>query len=380
MKKRIIALALCVCTAFSVAACGKKDDNKETTAAAEEKTVAKLTLGDYKGIKVDASLKTVEDSKVDEYLQSVLKGFSTTEEVKEGELEKDGQAKISYKSTVDGKEYKNAEGTTLNLTDKGFDVDGFVDGLIGKKVGETVELDLKLAEDFSDEEVKGKDIHFTVFIEAKINTIVPEFTDEFVKEHFDYLGLNVKQELLDYLKNELVLNQVYSEIWQEVVDNANAESYDSDALNDMAKKYAEYQEYMIYSYTGADLKTYLASVGKSEDDFMKEMKEAAKPFVKQEMVIDAIAKAENIQVSDELYNSKMLEFAKSYGYETVAEFEEANKDSMTKDDFVKEILTYEVQDFVCKNVEYVEGFGLRSDKETTGAETTSSAAEETTGE
>lgn len=381
MKKRLLAVALCVCTAFSAAACGNKDANEETTGK-ENKTEGKITLGEYKGIKVDASLATVSDEEVQEYLQSVLNNCSETEELTEGVLEKDGKAKISYTSTVDGEEYKNAEGANLNLTETGFDVEGFVDGLIGHSVGETVELDLTLAEDFSDTEVAGKNIHFTVTIEAKINTVVPEFTDDFVKGKFDYLGLATQQDLLDYLRNEILINQIYSEIWQEVLDNATVESYDSDDLEAMAEECAEYQEYMIYAYTGYDLSTYLSAIGQSEDEFMEEMRETAKNYLKQEMLIKAIAEEEGIEMTDELYQEKMLEYAKSYGCDTVAEFEETNADRMTKEDFEYEILAYEVIEMVCESVEYVENLGLRNEQETSSenntGDTTENTSEETT--
>lgn len=378
MKKRLLAIALCLCTAFSAVACGNKDGKEETTGK-ENKTEGKITLGEYKGIKVDASLATVSDEEVQKYLQSVLNNCAETEELTEGVLEKDGTAKISYTSTVDGAEYKNAEGASINLTETGFDVEGFVDGLIGHSVGETVELDLALAEDFSDTEVAGKNIHFSVTIEAKINTVVPEFTDDFVKGKFDYLGLATQQDLLDYLRNEIFVNQIYSEIWQEVLDNATVESYDSDELEAMAKECAEYQEYMIYAYTGYDLATYLGAIGQSEEQFMDEMREAAKNYLKQEMLVKAIAKEEGIEITDELYQQKMLEYAKSYGYDTVAEFEEANAEKMTREDFEYEILAYEVIDNVCKSVEFVENLGLRSEKETSSeGETTEGVSEDTT--
>ena len=75
----------------------------------------------------------------------------------------------------------------------------------------------------------------------------------------------------------------------------------------------------------------------------------------------------------------MLEYAKSYGYDTVAEFEEANAEKMTREDFEYEILAYEVIDNVCKSVEFVENLGLRSEKETSSeGETTEGVSEDTT--
>lgn len=366
MKKKLLAIALCVCTAFSFTACGE-----------EKEETPKVTLGEYKGLKVDATLGETTEDEIQAYLDSVLQSYSETIEVTEGALEAEETAKLSYTATIDGAEYKSAEGDSVELTDTGFNVDGFVDGLIGHSVGETVELDLVLPEDFTDTEVAGKDVHFTVTIEAKLVTEIPEFTDEFVAKNLDYLGLATKQDLLDYLENDIILGQVYEEVWSDVIDGALVEEYDEEEVSELAEQYAEQEEYYIYTYTGYDLASYLELVGMTEEEFDEQMKEVAKSYIKQQMVIKAIADAEGIEMTDELYENKMLEMAKTYGYDTTEEFEEAYADSVTKEDFENTILAYMVQEIVCENVEYVEGYGLRSEQETSGEDTSS---EDTSGE
>ena len=76
MKKKLLAIALCMCTVFSVAGCSDKDSKKK-----EEKQETKYELGQYKGIEVDSSLKTVESEMVEEYLQSELQRYATDEEL-----------------------------------------------------------------------------------------------------------------------------------------------------------------------------------------------------------------------------------------------------------------------------------------------------------
>ena len=366
MKKKLLAVALCVCTVFSVAGCKEKDKKTET----------KYELGQYKGIEVDSSLKTVEKKKVDEYLNSELDYHSKDEEKKEGVLEKDGKAKITYKSTVDGKEYKSSEGYLITLNDKGFNVDGVVDALIGKSVGEKLSLDLKLAKDFSDTAVAGKDIHFDITIEAKVITVVPEFTDEFVKEKYGYLGLNNKEEFLKFLEEDIYISQIYSEVWDEIMGNLKMESYDTDKLNQLKTDLEEYEEYQIYVTYGMSMEQYLSAMGMDEDKYSELVEESAKEYMKQEILVDAIAEAEGITVTDELYDQKIHEYAKAYGFETVEEFE-SNYSDMTRDDFEYTILSELVIKRVCENVKFVDGLGLRSEKETATEGTT---GEKTTGE
>lgn len=373
MKKKLLAIALCVCTVFSVAGCDK--------AKKEEKQETKYELGQYKGIEVDSSLKTVDKKLVDEYLESELKYHSKDEDVKEAVLAKEDRVKITYKSTVDGKEYKSATGSVITLNDKGFTVPGVVDAIIGKNVGEKLSLDLKLPKDFSDKNVAEKDIHFDITIEAKVINVKPEFTDDFVKDKYGYLGLNTKDELLKYLEEDIYISQIYNDIWDVIMENLNMESYDTDTLNDLTKELKEYEEYNIYMTYGIDLDTYLGYMGIDEDEFNELVEKNAKQYMKQEILVRAIAEQEQLVISDELYEKKILEYAKAYGFETVEEFQSQYGD-MTREDFEFTILSELVIKNVCESVVFVDGLGLRTEEESsTGEGSTEKATDEaTTGE
>ena len=374
MKKKLLAIALCMCTVFSVAGCKEK-------AKKEEKQETKYELGQYKGIEVDSSLKTVDQKDIDAYLESELKYHATDENLKEGVLEKDGRAKITYVSTVDGKEYKKSEGYIISLTSTGFNVAGVVDALIGKNVGEKLSLDLKLDEKFSDTTVAGKDIHFDITIEAKVISVVPEFTDEFVKDKYGYLGLSTKDDFLKFLEEDIYVSQIYSEVWDVVMENLKMVSYDTDTLEQLATELEEYEEYQIYMTYGIDMKTYLSYMGMDEDDYSEMVKESAKEYKKQEILVDAIAEAEGLEITDELYDAKILEYAKAYGFETVEEFESYYGD-MTRDDFEFTILSELVIKLICDNVVFVDGLGLRTEEESSSGQTSTEAStgEATTGE
>ena len=367
MKKKLLAVALCVCTVFSVAACNKSD--------AENKQETKYELGQYKGIEVDSSLKTVEQDLIDDYLEAELEYHAKDEELKEGTLAKDERVKISYKSTVDGKEYKSSEGYVFTLKEDGFNVNGVVDAIIGKNVGEKLSLDLKLDKNFSDTTVAGKDIHFDITIEAEVISVKPEFTDEFVKEKYGYLGLNNKDEFLKYLEEDIYISQIYNDIWDVIMGNLKMESYDTDQLNDLAAELKEYEEYSLYMTYGIDLATYLSYMGMDEAEFDKLVKESAQEYMKQEILVKAIAEKENLVITDELYNEKILEYAKAYGFETVEEFQKQYSD-MTREDFEFTILSELVIKNVCESVVFVDGLGLRTEEETTGEATTGQTSTE----
>lgn len=185
MKKRFIALALCVCTAFSMAACGKgKTDTKSSEGS--------IKLGEYKGYTVGESVTQVDSADVDEYINSILKMYSSTNDVKEGTTAEGDKVNVTYRATMNGESVEDsAEGKTqtIALTSEGFAVDGFTNGLIGKNVGDTVEMDLQYPGDYTDSNLAGQPVHYSVTINSISVTSLPEFNDDFVSEHYSFCRL-----------------------------------------------------------------------------------------------------------------------------------------------------------------------------------------------
>ena len=238
-------------------------------------------------------------------------------------------------------------------------------------------LDLKVPKDFSDKTVAEKDIHFEITIEAKMVTVKPEFTDEFVKTNYGYLGLETKDQLLEYLEEDIYVSQIYNDVWDVIMGNLKMESYDTDTLKDLSTELKEYEEYQVYITYGIDLKTYISYMGIDEKEFDKLVEDSAKEYMKQEILVKAIAEEENLVITDELYEEKLLEYAMAYGFESVEEFQSQYSD-MTRDDFEFTILSELVIKFVSENVVFVDGLGLRNEEETSGETTTGATSTEKT--
>ena len=186
MRKRILALSLCLCTLVSMAGCGKSDSKEET------KTEGKITVTDYKGIKVKESTATVTSEELDGYIESILSSKRTTESVTEGKTAENDSIKVEYTATMDGEKVdalSTTSETTIDLTDDGFAIEGFTKKLIGKKVGKTVEFDIKIQDDFETEDYAGKMVHFAVDIKSIEVTTTPELTDKWVKENYEFIDL-----------------------------------------------------------------------------------------------------------------------------------------------------------------------------------------------
>lgn len=373
MKKKLLAMGLAVCTVLSLSACGK-DKAEETTAAVDLKFgEGTVTLGEYKGLTVYSDDIDVSEDDLEEYLNYRLSLDSTTEYKKEGTIKADDKVKVSYKGTVDGKEFTGgtSEGTVVSITDKGFSVDGFTDALIGHNVGDVVSMDLTLPDDFSDSTVKGKAVHYEVTIQSLVITIVPDLTDTYVKEGYGVLGLETVSDFMEYLRNDLYINNIYSKIWSTVVENATVVDYNEDKYKEYLTTVSENQENSIYNSYGYTLTEYLSLVGQTQADWDKSISEYVKNTLKEEMIINQIAKEENIEVSDEEYNKKMFEYAKLYGYSSAEEFIKAY-DSIDEEDFKFSVTAYKVQEFVSKSAKVVQGSDPNAETTTTPETTTNS--------
>ena len=144
MKKKMLAVALCICTIFSMSSFGKEKE--------PEATKVELTLGKYKGYTVSESEAAVSDEDIEKYITSILRTYQTTENVTEGTTAEGDVINVTYHRTVNGEEYTDSQtvknedgsiaGNTENVTLKtdSYKIEGFTDGLTGKTVGETVEI------------------------------------------------------------------------------------------------------------------------------------------------------------------------------------------------------------------------------------------------
>lgn len=377
MKKKLLAMGLAVCTVLSLSACGKGSEDETTTSSTVKFGDGTVTLGEYKGLTAYADDVEVSQANLDEYLDYRLNLDSTTEYLTEGTIKKDDQVKVSYKGTVDGKEFTGgtSEGTVISITDTGFAVDGFTDALIGHNVGDKVAMDLKLPDDYSDATLKGKDAHYDVTIVSLVNTVVPDLTDEYVAKAYGTLGLKTVTEFMEYLKNDLYINNVYSKVWPTVVENATAQDYNQEDYEEYLKTVSENQEYSIYSQYGYTLEQYLQLAGMTQADWDNNIASYVQDTLKEEMIIEKIAKEEGIEVTQEEYDKKMFEYAKLYGYDSAEEFIKSY-DTIDQEDFQFSVKAYKVQEFVANSATIKPGSDPNA--ETTTTQETTTAADETT--
>jgi trigger factor len=241
-------------------------------------------------------------------------------EVKEGAAEEGGTVNIDYKGFKDGVEFEggSAEGYDLKLGSGSF-IPGFEEQLIGAKEGEEKELNLTFPEDYHAEDLAGAAVVFNVKVNEVKTEVVPELNDDFAKE------LNIKEvETVEDLKKNVrtrlesrkqadAENKAESALMEALVDIVEADIPDvmiedevQGQINQMANQLQQY---------GMSLTSYLQMMGQTAEQLKESYREQAVNTVKIRLGLQAIAKAEGVEPTEEDVEKQYQEIADQYGME-----------------------------------------------------------------
>ncbi|MBN7772809.1 trigger factor [Clostridium aminobutyricum] len=344
-NKKIVSFIMILCLTLSLAACGSKSEDKEPY---DYDLSEYVTLGDYTGIKVTEEAISVSGDDVKAEIQNRLQQASTTTEDKEGTAAAGQTVNIAYVGKIDGKEFEGGSttGTNITLGSSGY-IDGFDDGVIGMKVGETKTLNLQFPEDYWGKEVAGKPVDFTVTLNSITVSNVPEYNIDFVKANSKSTTLeeyekSVKEDLLAQ-KEANAKQQMQNSVWNTVVDNAKVLKYPDKELKDIKEtiktQYEPYAEQYGMEY--ADFMEQM--LGMTEDEY-------AKTIVHQEMVIYSIARKEGITINDSEYDKLLKDYMKEQNITSDKEFKAqygaSFEEYVGKANLMKSFMMEKVLDFV----------------------------------
>lgn len=287
-----------------------------------------ISNDDYKHLTVEVEpVAEVTDDEIDSAIEEAVVSNDAYDQVKEGVVEDGDLLSIDFVGKKDGVEFDggSAEDYELEIGSGTF-IDGFEDGLIGKKVGDTVDLNLTFPEDYGAEDLAGQDVVFTVTINYK--KVMPEFTDELA----DTLSDGEQKTMEEYrsvLRSQL--EQTNEENHRALIDNAIMEKlyemypvtgYPQEMIDYMVAMMKEtYQQYAaMYGMEFPDFLTQY--LGMDEETFETNAEEAAKSNMEQELILKAIAEKEGIDTfTEEEYQKGCEDFAEMYGYGDVETFQ-----------------------------------------------------------
>lgn len=300
MKKKFLALTiiLCLLAATGLTGCGASNPFSKYDLSEYVK------LGEYTGLERSEINVSVSDEEVETQITANLEATAETQEKTSGKVAEGDVVNIDYVGKLDGEAFDGgtSEGYDLEIGSGTF-IDGFEDGLVGKKIGGTYDLKLTFPEDYTSEDLAGQDVVFTVTINYVSEEVVPELTDEWVAENSDVETVDeykavIKEELLES-KEETQKNNIVAALWEQVVEDSEMIKYPEKELNQFIEEIEAQYESMAetYSMTLDDL---LTAYGiESEEVYDQQNQEAAEAYIKDQMVMYYIAELEGLSYTDE---------------------------------------------------------------------------------
>lgn len=317
------------------------------TAVFQTKPEAKL--GKYKGIQIEKIEYTVSDEDINHELSHMQEHNSRLVSVEDRAVESGDITVIDFEGFVDGKAFEGgkAEGHELEIGSNTF-IPGFEDQIIGMKIDEERDINVKFPEEYFSKDLAGKDAVFKVKLHEIKKKELPELDDEFAKDvsEFDTLD-ELKKSIKDKMEKENEQKQKYET--EDAVIKAVCENVEVDIPSGMIELETEDMLKNIenrLAYQGLKLDQYLQMMGKTAEEVKKEYEPQAIEAIKSRLMLEAVIKAEKIEATEDEIVKKMKEMAKNYGKSDDKEFlENENVRSYIK----KGLESEKALDFLVKN-------------------------------
>lgn len=290
-------------------------EDKDLVYTAEVTVYPEVELGEYKGLKVEKPTYEIKEDDVEKQLKSMQEKNARVETKTEGSVADGDVAVIDFKGFVDGVAFEGGEGADYSLEiGSGSFIDNFEEQLVGAAVGEKREVKVTFPENYGKEDLNGKEALFEVTVkEIKVKEL-PALDDEFAKEASEFNSLDeLKEDIKKKLEeqNEETANREF----ENAIINAAIEVAKIDLPQVMVEKEIDVMVSDLENrlkYQGLTLDQYMEFTGNTNEKMRDYMRENADRKVRADLVLDAIAKKENIEVSDEEMKEKALELAKMY--------------------------------------------------------------------
>lgn len=282
-----------------------------------------VTLGDYKSIELEKVEYNVTDEIMDNELKIVQNANGRLIDAGEREVKDGDLLTIDFEGSVDGELFPGgtAESHKLEIGSNTF-IPGFEEQLVGKKLAEEVEVKVTFPEDYHEETLMGKVAIFKVTIHEIKEKELPELDDEFAKDvsEFDTLEeykTSIKEGLEeDFRRREKI--ELENKVIDEVVAMSELEVPNGLINSQLETEVGEF-DYRLRSQ-GLDLEQYLSITGSSMEDIKEQLKPMALKRVTADLVLEAIAKQENIEVNDEDIDIELAKMAEQYGEKDLEKF------------------------------------------------------------
>ena len=319
---------------------------------AEVATKPEVTLGEYKGLKVDKVSNRVTAKEVDAKLEEEQKKNARTVAVLDRAVQDGDEVVLDFEGFVDGVAFEGGKGENYPLTiGSGAFIPGFEEQLIGVEAEKEVEVNVTFPEEYHSADLAGKAATFKCTVhEIKVKEL-PELDDDFAAEvsEFDTLD-EYKADIKAKIKEQKIADgnrQKEDQAVEKAVANATMDIPEA-MIETQVRQQFEDMSYRMQSQ-GLTMEQYFQFTGLTEEKMMEELRPTAIKKIETRLVLEAIVKAESIEISEEKFEAELVKMAETYQME-VAKLKELlgenEKKQMKQDMAVQEAVTFLVENAV----------------------------------
>ena len=313
-----------------------------------------INLGDYKSVKVEKEALDINDEKVNAEIEIMRSNAGKLKEVADDEAAQDKDVtNINFEGFIDGEAFDGgkAEGFDLTLGSKSF-IDTFEDQIIGHKKGDEFDVNVTFPEEYHAENLKGKPAVFKVKVNSIKRKEEAELNEDLAKE----LGYDSVEDLKAKTKENLIKreetrieNEYKGKVVDAVVDGVNFEIPEAIVEREIQFQINRFAQQL--QMQGMSLNQYFEMTGQDIEKMRESIKESAEKSVKRDLVLTEIAKAENVQATEEEVNAELDRTALMYGMDReglIAEVRKSGNYARFIDEIKYQIINRKTVDLLAK--------------------------------
>lgn len=297
--------------AGGLSSCGKDDDL--LTYRYDYDLSKYIDLAEYTGLDAKAYTVNISEEKIQNEIFTTLSYYSKLNTITDRGAEIGDTVYIDYVGTCEGEEIENETDNELTLG-TGVMPDEFENAIVGHYAGDVISLDMTFATPYeAAPEYSGKNAHFDITLNEVCEQELPVYSDDFVRGYLGYDSVEdyeaaIYDKLYKYY-NDTLIQFIVTQTWNKVIENTTVIEYPKKELNELYDQIVETNQLYAEAYN-IDFTNFVSVYYEmTEEEFYEWAMEQAKTSVKEEMISYAIARAENITLTEEEYTERATEYA-----------------------------------------------------------------------
>lgn len=326
MKKKVYLAVITMCMVLTAAACGnnngeqgngtnaseeaenteeqpeqeadEKPSEDDTRLVSVDNVEKYVTIGQYKELTLDNTVEEITDDDVNAQIQQNL--ADNAQEVKDGTVQMGDKVTINYIGTKDGAAMPGGSAENFDLTvGAGGFAQGFEEGIVGMKKGDTKKMNITLPQDYHEAELAGAEVVYQVTLLSFYRA--PELTDAWVAENTDYTTVDeyragVRQQMEEYA-GAMAQSTLKATAWETVLSNSEVKEYPQEDIDNAIAEFKN-QNRIYAQQSGMELEDFVESQGITLEDFEAQCRQYAELKTKQNLIVQGIMDAEGIRLED----------------------------------------------------------------------------------